>query len=80
MQAYYKVGISIAECISTMALIRTSKVAMKSIIDNVATQAVETLLVGKLGDLLSPARIVQMKPDIVAKIAAESSEIGRAHV
>lgn len=47
---------------------------MKSIIDNIATQAVETLLVGKLGDLLSPARIIQMKPDLVGKIAAESSD------
>ena len=47
---------------------------MKSIIDNIATQAVETLLVGKLGDLLSPARIIQMKPDLVSKIAAESSD------
>jgi hypothetical protein len=74
MQAYYKVGISIAECISTIVLIQTSKVAIKSIIDNVTTQAVETLLVGKLGDLLSPARIIQMKPDLVAKIAAESSD------
>lgn len=47
---------------------------MKSIIDNIATQAVETLLVGKLGDLFSPARIIQMKPDLVGKIAAESSD------
>jgi hypothetical protein len=47
---------------------------MKSIIDNIATQAVETLLVGKLGDLLSPACIMEMKPDLVSKIAAESSD------
>lgn len=47
---------------------------MKSIIDNIATQAVETLLVGKLGDLLSPACIMKMKPDLVSKIAAESSD------
>ena len=56
----------------TIELIRTDKVAMKSIIDNIATQAVETQLVGKLGDLLSPARVIQMKPDLVSRIAAES--------
>jgi hypothetical protein len=47
---------------------------MKSMVDNIAIQVVETLLVGKLGDLLSPARVVQMKPDVVGKIAAESSD------
>ena len=47
---------------------------MKSMIDNVAIQAIETLLIRKLGDLLSPARIMQMRPDVVGKIAAESSE------
>jgi len=57
-----------------MELTQTSKVAMRSIVDNVTTQAVETLLVGRLRDLLSPARIIQMKPDLVDKIAAESSD------
>jgi len=47
---------------------------MKSVVDSIAIQAVETQLVGKLGDLLSPARIIQMKPDLVSKIAAESSD------
>lgn len=47
---------------------------MKTIIDNIATQTVETQLVQKLGDLLSPARIIQMKPDLVGRIAAESSD------
>ena len=47
---------------------------MKSVIDNIANQAVETQLVGKLGELLSPARVIQMKPDLVGKIAAESSD------
>jgi len=50
------------------------KVAMKSIIDNITTQAVETLLIGKLGDFLSLARVIQMKSDLVGKIAAESSD------
>ncbi|KAH8674416.1 P-loop containing nucleoside triphosphate hydrolase protein [Tricladium varicosporioides] len=50
------------------------KVAMKLIIDNLTTQAIEAQLVGKLGDLLSLARIIQMKPDLVSRIAAESYE------
>lgn len=45
---------------------------MKTVVDNIATQAVEAQLVGKLGDLLSPARIMQMKPDMVSKIATET--------
>ncbi|KAH6721639.1 hypothetical protein BKA61DRAFT_568220 [Leptodontidium sp. MPI-SDFR-AT-0119] len=50
------------------------KVTIKSIIDNIATQAVETELVGKLRDLLSLARIIHIKPDLVASIAAESPD------
>ncbi|CZT51083.1 related to vacuolar sorting protein VPS1, dynamin, and related proteins [Rhynchosporium secalis] len=50
------------------------KVALKSVIDSIAIQAIETQLLGKLGDLLSPARVVQMKSDMINKIAAESSE------
>jgi hypothetical protein len=45
---------------------------MKTVVDSIATQAVETQLIGKLRDLLSPARIIQMKPELVGKIAAES--------
>jgi hypothetical protein len=45
---------------------------MKTVVDSIATQAVETQLVERLRDLLSPARIIQMKPELVAKIAAES--------
>jgi hypothetical protein len=52
----------------------TDKVAMKLIIDNIASQAVETQLVGKLGDLLSSARVIQMEPNLVSRIAAESPD------
>jgi hypothetical protein len=45
---------------------------MKTVVDSIATQAVETQLVERLRDLLSPARIMQMKPELVGKIAAES--------
>jgi hypothetical protein len=48
---------------------------MKSVIDNIAVQAVETLLVGQLGDLLSPARIIQMKSDHIAKIGKSHPRI-----
>jgi hypothetical protein len=47
---------------------------MKNFIDNVAIQAVEGYLVKGLGDMLSPSSILQMEPDLVSKIAAESSE------
>ena len=43
-------------------------------VDNIAIQAIETQLLGELGDLLSPARVVQMKADMINKIAAESSD------
>jgi hypothetical protein len=45
---------------------------MKTVVDSIATQAVETQLVERLRDLLSPARIIQMKSELVGKIAAES--------
>jgi hypothetical protein len=47
---------------------------MKSLVDNVAVQVVEALLVGRLGELLSPACVLQMKPDLINKIAADSSD------
>lgn len=45
---------------------------MKSLIDNVAIQVVEAILLRKLGELLSPALVLQMKPDLISKMAAES--------
>lgn len=47
---------------------------MKSLIENFAIHVVEALLVGRLGELLSPARVLQVKPDLISKIAAESFE------
>jgi hypothetical protein len=52
----------------------TNKVTMKLIINNIISQAVETQLVGKLGDLLSPACVIQMEPNLVSRIAAESPD------
>src|SRR5579862_2397861 len=38
----------------------------------IAIHVVEAILVGRLGELLSPVRVLQMKPDLISKIAAES--------
>lgn len=47
---------------------------MKNFIDNVAIQVVEGYLVTGLRNMLSSSSILQMKSDLVSKIAAESSE------
>lgn len=47
---------------------------MKNFIDNVAVRVVEGSLMEGLGDILSPSLILQMEPNIVRKIAAESLE------
>ncbi|KAI9736865.1 MAG: hypothetical protein M1818_005916 [Claussenomyces sp. TS43310] len=65
MQGYYKAG----DIMSGF-----SAIAMKSMIDNVAIQAVENILLEGLDDLLSPAYIILIEPDMVSKIAAESAD------
>ncbi len=47
---------------------------MKNFIDNVAIQVVKDYLVTRLRNMLSSSSILQMKSDLVSKIAAESSE------
>lgn len=47
---------------------------MKSLIDNVAIYIIEALLVTTLEELFPPARVLQMKPDLISKITAESSD------
>ncbi|KAI9809646.1 MAG: hypothetical protein M1825_000078 [Sarcosagium campestre] len=49
------------------------KVAMKCVIDNVATHVIENLVAG-LGDVLSATRIWQLKPEQVHAIASEPAE------
>lgn len=51
----------------------TKQVALKSMVDNVATYAIELLLIQKLESFLSPSQIITMSPESVRKIAAESS-------
>ncbi|KAH8742896.1 dynamin family protein [Diaporthe sp. PMI_573] len=48
------------------------KVALKSLVDNVAIYAVELLLVQKLQELLSPSMIMEMDAELLQRIAAES--------
>ena len=48
--------------------------ALKNIIDNIAIYVVERTLVISLGDMLSPARILQMEPELVSRVAAEPQE------
>ena len=47
---------------------------MKNFIDNVAIQVVKDYLVARLRDMLSSSSILQMKSNLISKIAAESSE------
>ena len=47
---------------------------MKSAVDNIAVQAIESILVAGLADILSPSLVVQMDADLVHKITAESPE------
>lgn len=50
------------------------KVAMKSVIDNVAVHAIECCLMAGLSDLLSPSYVLQMDKELVCGIAAESHQ------
>jgi hypothetical protein len=47
-------------------------VALKCLVDNVATHAVEMILIQKLESFLSPSRVIEMHPELVENIAAES--------
>lgn len=48
--------------------------ALKTFVDNVAVQAVETVLIADLVNLMSPSSVVQMEPELVSRIAAEPEE------
>ena len=55
---------------------------MKSFVDNVTILAVEACLIKDLGDIFRPVRVMQMTPELVEKIAAESqdNQIQREHL
>ncbi|KAF2452977.1 P-loop containing nucleoside triphosphate hydrolase protein [Lineolata rhizophorae] len=50
------------------------KVAMKTFVDNVCIQVVEDVLIGDIWTIFSPPEVGQMHPDLIARIAAESTE------
>lgn len=45
---------------------------MKTVIDNIATQAIEWCLIADISDLMSPSYVLQMDEELVRRIAAES--------
>jgi hypothetical protein len=47
---------------------------MKRFVDDIAIEAIEAVLVSGLRDILSPIKVYQMKPDLIALIAGESEE------
>lgn len=47
---------------------------MKVFVDNVAAQAVESCLLARLGEILSPTSILEMNASLVASIAGEPEE------
>ncbi|KAL9128773.1 MAG: hypothetical protein Q9217_002622 [Psora testacea] len=50
------------------------KVAMKSVIDNVAVHAIECCLIVGISDLLSPSSVLQMNQELLCGIAAETHQ------
>ena len=48
------------------------QVALKCLVDNIATYAVEITLVQQLEHFLSPSYIIDMRPELIQRIAAES--------
>ncbi|KAI9824767.1 MAG: hypothetical protein M1832_001595 [Thelocarpon impressellum] len=76
MEAYYKVISPRSHFIgiSTNHVPRPTQVSMKSVVDNVAIHAVESVLVAGLEDIISPSLVMQMDPEVVSKIAGESKE------
>ena len=73
MEAYYKV-ISSGSNTSQVMTDSICKVALKTFVDNVAVQAVESVLVADLADLISPSYVVQMESELISRIAAEPPE------
>ena len=47
---------------------------MKSCVDSIAIQAVESALISGLGDILTPSLVMQMEQAAVTRIANESQE------
>jgi hypothetical protein len=50
------------------------QVAFKRFVDDIAVEAVETNLIARLGDILSPIKVTYLADDIVTSIAGESEQ------
>jgi hypothetical protein len=50
------------------------QVAFKRFVDDVAVEAVETNLIAKLGDILSPIKVTCLTADVVTSVAGESEQ------
>ncbi|KAJ4342112.1 hypothetical protein N0V95_007048 [Ascochyta clinopodiicola] len=50
------------------------KVAFKRFVDDIAVEAIETNLVAKLSDILSPIKVTYLAADVVTSIAGESEQ------
>lgn len=53
---------------------RVPQVALKVLIDNVASLAIENCLMEGLSEILSPANIMDMDDDLITAVAAEPEE------
>ncbi|KAF2259691.1 hypothetical protein CC78DRAFT_524429 [Lojkania enalia] len=50
------------------------QVALKRFVDDIAVEAIETNIIAKLDDILSPIKVTYLTADVVASVAGESEE------
>ncbi|KAF1939031.1 hypothetical protein EJ02DRAFT_409403 [Clathrospora elynae] len=50
------------------------KVALKRFVDDIAVEAIETNIIAKLADILSPIKVAYLAADVVTSVAGESEE------
>jgi hypothetical protein len=59
---------------SKNAMLMPPQVARKRFVDDIAVEAVETIIIARLGDILSPIKIIHLDADTVKSVAGESEE------
>jgi hypothetical protein len=52
----------------------TSQVALKRFVDDIAVEAIETKIITRLRDILSPIKVTYLAADVVKSVAGESEE------
>ncbi|PSN58785.1 hypothetical protein BS50DRAFT_449279, partial [Corynespora cassiicola Philippines] len=50
------------------------KVALKRFVDDIAVEAIETKIIARLRDILSPIKVIYLAADVVKGVAGESEE------